>query len=97
MKTLTDKTRKDNARFFNDNLEEVPEYAITMGVGTIMDAHQLLLLASGKAKADAIKATVEGPITAIVPATIVQMHKKAVLVIDKEAGSKLSGKYIFTG
>lgn len=97
IKKLTGKTRKDNARFFNNQLEDVPQYAITMGVGTIMDARKLVLLASGKGKADAIHATVEGPITAIVPATIVQMHRNAVLIIDKDAASKLSGKYIFPG
>ena len=96
IKTLTKKTREDNARFF-DNEDEVPRFAITMGVGTIMDAKQLLLLASGTGKADAIKATAEGPITAIVPATIVQMHHKAILIVDQDAGSKLSEKYEFTG
>ena len=97
IKTLTEKTRKDNARFFNNQIEEVPKYAITMGVGTIMGARQLLLLASGEGKAEAIQNTVEGPITAIVPATIVQMHRKAVLIIDKGAASKLSGTYVFSG
>ena len=78
-------------------MDEVPQFAITMGVGTIMDAKQLLLLASGSGKADAIQKTVEGPITAIVPATIVQMHRKAVLIVDREAGAKLSSAYDFTG
>ena len=96
IKTLTEKTRKENARFF-DSMDEVPKYAISMGVGTIMDAKQLLLLASGEGKADAIQKTVEGPITAIVPATIVQMHRKAVLIVDKDAGSKLSSSYGYTG
>lgn len=97
IKTLTEKTRKDNARFFNNNMDEVPKYAITMGVGTIMDSKELLLLASGSGKADAIKATVEGPITAMLPATIVQMHRKAMLIIDNKAASKLSRKYEYTG
>jgi glucosamine-6-phosphate deaminase len=95
IKTLTEKTRRDNARFFDNDIEKVPKYAITMGIGTIMEARELLLLASGENKADAIKATVEGPITAMVPATIMQMHRKAVLIIDKAAASKLS--QIFTG
>ncbi|NOZ56315.1 MAG: glucosamine-6-phosphate deaminase [Calditrichaeota bacterium] len=92
IKTLTEKTRQDNARFFK-SIDEVPKYAITMGIGTIMEARQLLLLASGKNKAHAIKITVEGPITAMVPATIVQMHPKATIIVDKEAAAELTGKY----
>ncbi|MBD3274633.1 MAG: glucosamine-6-phosphate deaminase [Candidatus Marinimicrobia bacterium] len=88
IKTLTSKTVKDNARFFDDP-DEVPKYAITMGVGTIMDAKKLLLLASGEGKANAIKDTLEGPITAMVPATIVQMHQQAHVLVDEEAASKL--------
>lgn len=92
IKTLDEKTRMDNARFFN-SLDEVPKYAITMGVGTIMEAKRLLLLANGIKKADAIKATVEGPIMAKFPATIVQLHRYATVIVDKEAASKLEGKY----
>jgi glucosamine-6-phosphate deaminase len=92
VKTLTDTTRLDNSQFFK-SVEEVPKYAITMGVGTIMEAKELLLLANGRAKANAIRTTVEGPITAMVPATIVQMHAKATLIVDKEAASELTGKY----
>jgi len=92
IKTLTEKTVKDNARFF-DTMEEVPRFAITMGIGTIMDAKNLILLASGEGKADAIKATLEGPITAMVPATIVQMHRHANVIIDKAAASKLEYKH----
>lgn len=92
IKTLSEKTRDDNARFF-DSLDEVPKYAITMGVGTIMEAKSLLLLASGKGKADAIKATAEGPIMAKYPATIVQLHPYATVLIDEEAASKLEGDY----
>lgn len=92
IKTLKEKTRRDNARFFA-SVEEVPEYAITMGVGTIMEAHGLLLMASGQEKADAVKATVEGPVTAWYPATIVQMHRFATILIDREAASGLRGDY----
>ncbi len=92
IKTLDELTKRDNLRFFT-NPEEVPKYAITMGVGTIMDSKALLLLANGKNKADAIKATVEGPITALYPATIVQMHRKAFIICDEEAASELSRKY----
>lgn len=92
IKTLGEKTRLDNSRFF-ETIEQVPKYAITMGVGTIMESKRLLLLANGLNKADAIKATVEGPITAMVPATIVQLHRYATIIVDKDAASKLSGEY----
>jgi len=92
IKTLTGTTRMDNARFFK-NKEEVPRYAITMGVGTIMDAKELLLVANKTGKADAVKAAVEGPITAMCPASIIQMHRLAYVFLDKEAASKLTGLY----
>ena len=82
-------------RFFEKN-EEVPKYAITMGVGTIMDAKELLLVASGESKAEAIKESVEGPLTASCPASIIQMHKEAFVIIDKPAASKLKGTYVDT-
>lgn len=92
IKTLKENTRLDNSRFFN-SIDEVPKYAITMGVGTIMEAKRLLLLANGINKAEAIKQTVEGPIMAKYPATIVQLHRYATVIVDKEAASKLEGKY----
>lgn len=92
IKTLSEKTIRDNARFFSEG-EPVPKYAITMGVGTIMEARQLVLIASGRTKADAIRATVEGPITARYPATIVQMHRFASILVDREAASSLQGSY----
>ena len=92
IKTLTGTTRLDNARFFERH-EEVPRYAITMGVGTIMDAKELLLLANDTGKADAVRAAVEGPITAMCPASIIQMHRSAFVFVDKDAASKLTGTY----
>jgi glucosamine-6-phosphate deaminase len=93
IKTLSQQTREDNSRFFENDIEKVPKYAITMGIGTILDSHMLLLLASGKNKAQAIRDTVEGPVTGQVPASIVQMHRRAILIVDEEAGSLLHGKY----
>jgi len=93
IKTLTPATRKDNKRFFKKS-EEVPKYAITMGVGTIMDAKELLLVASSKGKANAIHQAVEGPLTAMCPASIIQMHKEAFVIVDKDAASKLKGTYV---
>lgn len=92
VKTLTEKTRKDNARFFR-RFDEVPRYAITMGIGTVMDAKELILLASGSGKADAIRAAAEGPLTSQCPASVVQLHRKTFMIVDKEAASKLEGLY----
>lgn len=93
IKTLTERTVRDNARFFA-TLEEVPRQAITMGIGTIMEARELIILANGEKKADAVKAAVEGPITAMTPASIVQMHRKAYFIVDEAAASKLSPDFI---
>ncbi len=93
IKTLAKETIEDNARFFGGDITKVPRQAITMGVGTIMEAKVLLLLASGKNKAEAVKKTVEGPITAMVPASIMQLHPKAIIVLDEEAASLLEREY----
>lgn len=86
---LTEKTRQDNSRFFA-SLEEVPKKAITMGIGTIMRAKKILLLATGSSKAQAIQKTVQGPITPETPASILQLHQDVVLVTDLEAASLLN-------
>lgn len=88
IKTLTERTRSDNAPFFGSP-EEVPHHVITMGVGTIMEARHVLLLAFGDKKAQAIADTVEGPISAMVPASILQMHPTATILLDEPAASKL--------
>ena len=92
VKTLSDETRANNARFFR-RAGEVPKYAITMGIGTILDARELIMLASSSAKAQAIRMAVEGPLTAQCPASVVQLHRKAYVIVDKEAGAKLTGSY----
>ena len=89
VKTLTKATIDDNARFFAAD-EYQPHLSITMGIGTIMDAKKVVLLATGANKAQAIKATVEGPLTAACPASALQMHKDVVLVIDEAAAASLS-------
>jgi glucosamine-6-phosphate deaminase len=88
IKTLTPQTRADNARFFTSE-DEVPHHVITMGVGTIMEARHILLLAFGEEKAEAIAKAVEGPVTASVPASILQMHPKATILLDEPAASAL--------
>lgn len=88
IKTLTAQTRHDNARFFSSP-EDVPQHVITMGIGTIMDVRSVVMLASGEGKAEAIAAMVEGPVTANVPASVLQMHPVVKVIIDEAAAGKL--------
>ena len=81
-------TREANARFF-DSIEEVPTQAITMGIKNIMQAKEIILLASGTSKADAVKAMIEGPITESMPASILQLHPNCTVIVDEAAASKL--------
>src|SRR4029077_4310390 len=89
LKTLSMQTIGDNARFF-ERREDVPVYAITMGVGTILEARQLLLVASGKSKARAIAQAVEGPVTSMVTGSPLQLLRDAPVFADTEAASELS-------
>lgn len=89
IKTLTAATIADNARFFMPD-EYQPHLSITMGIGTILDARKVLLLATGAAKAEAVKAMVEGPLTAACPASALQLHQHAVVVIDEAAAGQLA-------
>lgn len=88
IKTLTARTREDNARFFS-SIDEVPIHVLTQGLGTISEAGHLLLLATGEGKAEAIAAAVEGPVAAIVPASVLQFHRHVTVVIDEAAASRL--------
>lgn len=89
VKTLTRQTRADNARFF-DSIDDVPVHSITQGLGTILRAKRLVLLAFGAQKAHAVAAAVEGPLSASVPASAIQMHPRATVVVDEEAASMLA-------
>lgn len=89
IKTLTAQTREDNARFFGDDVERVPRHCLTQGLATIMSARHLVLLATGKGKAEAVHQLVEGPISAMWPATIMQMHPHATVLVDDAAASRL--------
>ncbi|MDO4717360.1 MAG: glucosamine-6-phosphate deaminase, partial [Propionibacteriaceae bacterium] len=89
VKTLTTQTREDNARFF-DSLDEVPTHCVTQGLGTIMESRMAVLVASGEHKADAIAAMVEGPVSAMCPASVLQFHPRVVVFLDEEAASKLT-------
>ncbi|MEY9872656.1 glucosamine-6-phosphate deaminase [Streptacidiphilus sp. MAP12-33] len=89
IKTLTEQTRIDNARFFDDDIDRVPHHVITQGIGTILDARHLVLLATGAGKAEAVAATVEGPVSALVPASALQLHRHATVVVDEAAAAHL--------
>ena len=82
--TLTEETRRSNARFFS-SIDEVPTHALTMGIGGIMSAKKVLLLASGEAKAQALYDSCFGPVTPGVPASILQLHSDAVIIADEAA------------
>jgi glucosamine-6-phosphate deaminase len=88
VKTLTERTRQDNARFF-DSSEDVPHHVITQGLGTIGRARHLVLTASGNRKAAAVAAAVEGPLTASCPASVLQLHPHATVVVDEAAAARL--------
>lgn len=95
IKTLTQQTVADNARFFDGDESKVPHHCITMGIGTIMDARMNLVLAFGANKFEAVAATIEGPVAAIMPASILQHHSAAKVFIDEAAaaGLKLADYY----
>ena len=88
IKTLTAQTRADNARFF-DRPEHVPTHCITQGIGTILRARHLVLLAFGAGKADAVAGAVEGPVTASVPGSCIQLHEHVTVVVDEPAAERL--------
>jgi glucosamine-6-phosphate deaminase len=89
LKTLTEQTRRDNARFFGGDVDAVPRHCLTQGLGTIMEARHVVLLATGQAKAEAVHHLVEGAISAMWPATILQMHPHVTVLVDEAAASRL--------
>ena len=86
---LQERTIQDNARFFNDDMNQVPKQAITMGIATIMKAGKILLVACGDNKADAVAGLVNGPISETLPASILQKHNDVVVIVDEAAATKL--------
>jgi glucosamine-6-phosphate deaminase len=89
IKTLTAQTRKDNARFFGGDVDAVPRHVLTQGIGTILAARHLVLLAWGSGKADAVAQLVEGPVTAMMPASALQLHPHATVIVDEDAAARL--------
>ena len=88
IKTLAKQTIEDNARFF-DRAEDVPVYAITMGVGTILEAREIILLANGANKAEAVAGAIEGPVTSMNTASALQLHRETIFFLDREAAGSL--------
>lgn len=88
---LDEQTRIDNSRFF-DSVDDVPTHAITMGIKNIMFSKKILLIASGKSKAEAIYKMVYGKVDETVPASILQLHPNCIVIVDEEAASKLNMK-----
>ncbi|WP_413450920.1 glucosamine-6-phosphate deaminase [Georgenia phoenicis] len=86
---LTAQTRQDNARFFDGDVDAVPRLCLTQGLGTVMDARHLVLVALGEGKAPAVQQLVEGPVSASWPATIMQHHPHATVLLDEGAASRL--------
>ncbi|MBT2522858.1 glucosamine-6-phosphate deaminase [Arthrobacter sp. ISL-28] len=88
IKTLIEQTRRDNARFFG-SLAEVPHHVVTQGLGTILDSRHAVLVATGAQKAQAVHDLVEGPVAAICPASVLQLHPHASILVDEAAASSL--------
>lgn len=101
LKTLTRQTRQDNARFFGGDVDRVPRWCLTQGLGTISDARHVILLASGEGKADAVAGMVEGPLSASCPASVLQWHRHVTVLLDPAAASTLRHRdyydEVFTG
>lgn len=89
VKSLTNQTRADNARFFDGDIEQVPKLCLTQGMGTIMEAKHLVLVATGGNKAEAVHQMIEGPISAMWPASVLQMHQHVTVLLDDAAASRL--------
>ncbi|MBP7274657.1 MAG: glucosamine-6-phosphate deaminase [Kiritimatiellae bacterium] len=90
VKSLTSTTIAENCTLFNDP-KSMPHRAITMGVGTILESRRIIMLVTGKAKAEVLAAAVEGPITAMISASAIQLHPTCTVVVDEGAASQLKG------
>ena len=86
---LTTDTRVVNSRFFDNNVDNVPKYALTVGVGTVMDAREVMVLINGHGKAIALKDAVEGPVTQMRTVSALQMHENGIIVCDEAATDEL--------
>jgi len=91
VKTLTRQTVEDNSRLFGAG-EFQPRLAVTMGIATIMDARRILMLATGGNKAEAVAQMIEGPVTAMCPASILQLHERVTVLLDEAAAGQLQNR-----
>lgn len=89
IKTLTEQTRADNARFFGGDVAAVPRHVLTQGLATIMAARHLVLLATGRRKAEAVHQMVEGAVSALWPASVLQAHPHVTVLLDDAAAGRL--------
>lgn len=89
VKTLCEETVRDNARFFGSEAE-VPKLSVTMGVGSILDSRECILLVTGEKKAAAVRSAIEGPVTSQVTASALQLHRSVIAVLDEDAASWLT-------
>jgi len=89
IKTLTEQTRADNARFFDGDVTAVPRHVLTQGLGTIMAARHLVLLATGRGKAEAVHRMVEGAVSALWPASVLQLHPHVTVLVDDASAGRL--------
>jgi glucosamine-6-phosphate deaminase len=94
VKSLNHETIADNARFFDNDIKKVPTMAITIGIKTIMDARNVVILATGSNKSQAVERAVEGYVTHVYPVSVLQMHKSCVLVVDEKATMDLKVKTV---
>ncbi|GAA1351064.1 glucosamine-6-phosphate deaminase [Falsarthrobacter nasiphocae] len=86
---LDERTRRDNARFFGGRIEDVPQECLTQGIGTIREARQIVLVASGAGKAEAVSAMIQGPVGEHCPATALRSHPSVLVLLDREAASQV--------
>ena len=89
IKTLTTQTRVDNARFFGDDVDAVPTHCLTQGLGTILEARHIVLVATGRGKAEAVHHLVEGAVSAMWPATVLQHHPHVTVLLDDASARRL--------
>lgn len=88
LKALTRQTRQDNSRFF-ESIDQVPQLAVTMGIGSILEARRCLILATGAGKSEAVRDMIEGPVASRVPASALQLHPDVIAIVDQEAAQRL--------
>ncbi len=94
IKTLTEETRTANSRFFEGDMSQVPKYALTVGVGTLLDAEEVMILVSGRNKAQALQAAVEGDVNHMWTISCLQLHAKAIIVCDEPSTMELKVKTV---